>query len=287
MAGPRIANVSETARWLAAYRSAESARADALFRDRFAERFAHVAGSPIVASAPLRLRNGWPIVVRTKLIDDLVLGAVAEGCDCVVNLAAGFDTRPYRLALPATLAWNEADLPDIVAEKERALAAERPDCRLTRTTVDVADAAQRAAFLSRSTAAARRALVITEGLLVYLDDAVVRALAADLAAQAAVHWWVLDLASPTIADVIRRGMGEDIAEVPLRFAPPDGVGFFEALGWRTADVHSLFGAAVRFRRVPFFVPAVPLAEADPRGPGSQSWAGVVRLVRAGCASSAL
>ena len=37
-------------------------------------------------------------------------------------------------------------------------------------------------------------LVITEGLLVYLDEAQVRSLAMDLRNQAGIRWWLLDLA---------------------------------------------------------------------------------------------
>jgi hypothetical protein len=44
MPEPLISNVSDTARWMAAYRAAESARHDALFTDPFAERFAGARG---------------------------------------------------------------------------------------------------------------------------------------------------------------------------------------------------------------------------------------------------
>jgi O-methyltransferase involved in polyketide biosynthesis len=50
------------------------------------------------------------MVTRTKLMDDLIDASVAEGCDRVISLAAGFDTRPYRMALPGSLEWIEADL---------------------------------------------------------------------------------------------------------------------------------------------------------------------------------
>jgi O-methyltransferase involved in polyketide biosynthesis len=33
----------------------------------------------------------------------------------VVNLAAGLDTRPYRMALPAARQWIEVDLPSILS----------------------------------------------------------------------------------------------------------------------------------------------------------------------------
>ena len=34
------------------------------------------------------------------------------------NLAAGLDTRPYRMDLPPSLRWIEVDLPDILDYKE-------------------------------------------------------------------------------------------------------------------------------------------------------------------------
>src|SRR5256885_6123414 len=36
---------------------------------------------------------------------------IEQGTDMVVNLAAGLDARPYRMALPASLQWIEVDLP--------------------------------------------------------------------------------------------------------------------------------------------------------------------------------
>ena len=114
-----IASVSDTARWVAIYRAAESARPDALFDDPYAARLAGARGAAIAARAPRQMLGGWQVVARTVAIDDLVRTAVAEGCDRVLCLAAGLDMRPYRLALPASLTWIEADLPVVIEEKER------------------------------------------------------------------------------------------------------------------------------------------------------------------------
>src|SRR5215468_1053015 len=122
MAEPVVPPVSDTARWVAAYRAMESARADALFKDPLADRMAGARGRAMAAGAPRLIRKGWSIITRTKLIDDLVLDTVRAGCDRVVNLAAGMDTRPYRLPLPASLQWIDADLPALLDEKERLLA---------------------------------------------------------------------------------------------------------------------------------------------------------------------
>jgi len=49
---PLISNVSDTARWIAAYRANESARPDALFHDPLADQIAGARGHAIVAAAP-------------------------------------------------------------------------------------------------------------------------------------------------------------------------------------------------------------------------------------------
>jgi len=144
MSASPVSNVSDTARWVAVYRARESARPDALFHDAFADLLAGDRGRAIAALVPRQARSGWPMVTRTKLIDDLVLEAVGAGCDCVLNLAAGLDTRPYRLELPAVLSWVELDLPALTEEKERLLESAQPRCLLRRIKVDLADVAARA-----------------------------------------------------------------------------------------------------------------------------------------------
>ncbi|HYL02491.1 MAG TPA: SAM-dependent methyltransferase [Steroidobacteraceae bacterium] len=280
MAVSPISSVSDTARWVAVYRAWESARPDALFRDPYADMLAGARGREIAALMPRQARSGWPLVARTQLIDELVRRALAEGCDCVLNLAAGLDTRPYRLELPAALHWVEADLPAILEEKERQLRAAQPRCELTRLKVDLADARARAAALADVTGRYRRILVITEGLLLYLDDSQVSDLATSLARYDGIRWWVLDLASPDLLRLLRRTMGAHLANAPMKFAPANGVAYFEALGWRVAEVHSILRAAARFGRLPWFLRLLTLLpEPDPRQLGRARWNGVVRLER--------
>ena len=275
-----VSNVSDTARWVAVYRSWESARRDALFHDPYADFLAGERGRAIAALMPRQARNGWPIISRTKLIDDFVYAVIARGCDCVVNLAAGFDTRPYRLELPASLQWVEADLPDLIEEKEQLLAAAQPRCQLRRVKVDLADSAARVAMLRDAVGSSTRALVITEGLLVYLDEAQVSALTADLAAQAGIRRWILDLVSPGVLEMMRKGMGTHLANAPMKFAPPSGVAYFEAFSWEVAEVRSIFHAAARHRRLPLLMRLFALLpEPDPRKLGRSPWSGVVLLER--------
>ncbi len=276
-----IASVSDTARWAAIYRADESARADALFDDPYAARLAGARGVAIAARAPRQMLGGWQVVARTVAIDGLVRSAVAEGCDRVLCLAAGLDMRPYRLALPASLTWIEADLPAVIEEKQRILVGEAATCRVTRESVDLADPSARGAFLDRALAGAARALIITEGLLTYLDDAVVEALVHDLA-RPEVKGWVFDILSPATRNMVMKATSGDLANAPMRFAPPNGVGYFEALGWRPVDIVSVFVEAARLGRLPWFLrllARLPLPQPDPRRLGGAHWSAVARCER--------
>jgi methyltransferase (TIGR00027 family) len=276
-----ISNVSDTARWVAVYRARESARPDALFHDPFAQVLAGERGQAIAALMPRQARNGWPLIARTKLMDDLILATIAQGCDCVVNLAAGFDTRPFRLEVPSSLLWIEADLPALTEEKEQLLKEAEPRCQLRRIKVDLADSAARVAMLKDAVGQSRNVLVITEGLLVYLDEAQVRSLAMDLIAQAGIRWWMLDLASPALLKLMEKGMGSQLANAPMKFGPANGIAFFESLGWRAAHVQSIMRAALRFRRLPWTLKLFGLLpEPNARSPGRTPWSAVVQLGRA-------
>lgn len=273
-----VRNVSDTARWVATYRARESARKDALFSDPLAERLAGERGPAIAAVASPH--SEWALITRTKVIDDLVGELVAEGADLVLNLAAGFDTRPYRLALPEGLRWVEADLPELVEEKNALLTNERPRCRLERVAVDLSDAAARAAFLEHYTEGARRAVVVTEGLVIYLTPNAVAELGRALLGCSAIQSWVLDFNSPRIQAEALKVMGKTLANAPWKFAPANGLAFFEDLGWKPRVARSLFREGARLKRVPFLMrPFALLPEPNPRDLRNGRWSAVARFDR--------
>ncbi|WP_063047636.1 class I SAM-dependent methyltransferase [Nocardia pseudovaccinii] len=275
-----VTNVSDTARWVAAFRAAESARPDALFHDPLADRVAGERGHAIAAHTPRLMLNGWNLVTRTKLIDDLILKTIAEGCDRVINMAAGMDTRPYRLDLPAEFPWIEADLPELVAEKNELLNGESPRCALTRTPVDLADPEARGQFLDKALEGAQRALVLTEGLIYYLSDDDVTGLAAALA-RPEIAWWALDVNNQAIVKRMSKATTKLLANAPWQFGPVDPLGFFADLGWTADEVEPLASAAHRFKRMPWFMkPTTLFPQPDPRKPienSWQPWSSVVRL----------
>jgi methyltransferase (TIGR00027 family) len=279
MSGPAhfITHVSDTARWTALHRATESARADALFSDPLAERLAGERGRAIVDRLPRTTRNGWWLVARTKIIDEVISEAIADGCDRVLNLAAGLDTRPYRLDLPSDFTWVEADLPGLLAEKAQLLSDQVPRCHLTRTAVDLADPNARGSFFNDALDGATKALVLTEGLLMYLDDRDVVSLSAAIK-RPEVAWWMLDFAGAGLKKLMNKKMGGMLQNAPFKFAPDNGLAYFEDLGWRTIEVESLMLAANRFRRLPMLMrPATWLPQPDPRHPGRRAWSAVARL----------
>ncbi|WP_428341513.1 class I SAM-dependent methyltransferase [Mycobacterium sp.] len=275
-----VSTVSDTARWIAAYRAIESARPDALFHDQLADRLAGERGHAIAAAAP---PISWALVARTKVIDDLIMAAISDGCDRVLNLAAGLDTRPYRLDLPPDLTWIEADLPALLTEKERLLAGQTPRCRLSRQAVDLADTADREAFLIAALAGAKKALVLTEGLLMYLPERNVSALSAAFT-RPEIGWWVFDLWGAGLRKWMDKKTKAMMQNAPFTFAPRNGVAHFENLGWTTVDVKSLLNAADRFHRLPLgFRFLARLPQPDPRKPGNTRWNAVVSLTHSAAA----
>jgi methyltransferase (TIGR00027 family) len=275
--GHSITHVSDTARWTALHRATESARPDALFSDPLAERLAGQHGRAIVANVPRRNRSGWWLVARTKLIDDAIAEAIADGCDRVLNLAAGLDTRPYRLDLPPDLLWIEADLPQLLAEKTELLADQKPVCRLTRKAVDLIDPVARRAFFNEALDGASKALVLTEGLLMYLEDRDVVALS-EAIKRPEVAWWMVNFTGPELKKTMNDRIAGIRQNAPFKFAPENGIAFFERLGWRTLEVESLLVAAHRFRRLPILMrPAAWLPQPDPRHPRGRPFSAVALL----------
>ena len=245
-----LKSVSDTALLVAHHRAMESARADALFRDPYAQRLAGDRGEEIARRLRWGKRTAWSTITRTVLLDEIVLRLAGEGVDTVLNLAAGLDARPYRLAFPASLRWVEMDFPAMTAAKAELLAGDTPRCKLERVGVDLADVVQRNQALADLAGGMKKALVMTEGLLVYLNRTIVTELARDLYQQPAMQYWVTDLASPVILRRMQKWWGKQMkaANAWMDFAPPEGTKFFEPLGWREVEFHDLFLNSLRLNR---------------------------------------
>ncbi|WP_394823642.1 class I SAM-dependent methyltransferase [Pendulispora albinea] len=252
--GAPLGDVSDTARWVAYFRALESERRDALFRDPHARRLAGERGRAIA----MRLRKGplaWSLAVRTRVFDELIVDAVrTKGVRTVVNLGAGLDTRPYRLALPSNLRWIEVELPDLLQFKQDALAGERSVCAVERVPLDLGDRAARNALFEGIGRSDPRAYLVTEGLLVYLDEMEVASLAGDLARAFPDGSWLLENVAPFVLARQRRRWNEPLraARAEMKFAPAEGLAFFARHGWAPRTTKSLLDEAERLgREMPF------------------------------------
>jgi len=272
-----VRNISDTAMWAAAYRARETERPGALFRDPFAKRLAGPRGQQIADK--LTFKDSWAWVTRTYLFDRFIAAEVAAGADMVVNLAAGLDARPYRMALPEGLAWVEVDLPDLLAYKEETLRSEKPACSLERIRLDLADRGARQTVFERLGRRAKRGLVVSEGLMIYLTADEAGALADDLAAAPGFRRWALDLVSPGLLKMLRKKMGADLdrAGAPLKFGPPEGPGFFGPHGWKPVEVASLARTADGLDLLSVWMRILAKLPESNGTQGSRPWGGVCLL----------
>jgi methyltransferase (TIGR00027 family) len=253
MDDPPIRDVSDTAFWIAHLRAMENERPDALFRDPFAARLAGERGRRIAASLPGKRLIAWSVALRTRIIDDFIRMAVAEGTDTVLNIGAGLDARPYRMDLPASLRWIEADYPRITEYKETLLAGEAPVCALERVRIDLADRPARRALFASVDASTGRMLVLAEGVLPYLSVEEGAALAEDVRAMRRACCWVVDYFSQASMKY-RRGsaMARGMRNAPFRFDPGDLFRFFREHGWQAREVRYFVEESEKLRRTPAF-----------------------------------
>jgi len=114
------------------------------------------------------------VVVRTKFYDDYLLTAASDGIRQVALLAAGLDTRAFRLPWPVGTTVYEVDLPDMIAFKDEVLSHTdgTPTCHRVAIAADLT-ADWPAALVGAGFDPALPTAWLVEGLLVYLthDDA--------------------------------------------------------------------------------------------------------------------
>jgi O-methyltransferase involved in polyketide biosynthesis len=164
--------------------------------------------------------------------------------------------------------------------KEEILGQEKPRCALERVRLDLADVAGRRALFQKLGSSARKILVITEGLLVYLTRDEVVALGRDLAAQASFRDWAIDLCSPGLLKTLQKNLAAlSEAGSPLKFGPEEGPGFFLPSGWKPVEVYSMLKTAARIKRLPFFLRLMSLLPESNGRQGSRPWGAVCHLTR--------
>ena len=247
-----LKDVTDTAFWVATYRAVESERSDAIFRDPFARLLVGDRGQKISDSmGKISRYTEWSVVSRTVIIDRFIEKAVKEGVDAIINLGTGLDTRPYRMNLPASLEWVEADYPKIIAHKSLILKGEKPRCKLTRFEVDLADSEKRRAFLDGVVPHAKKVLVLTEGVIPYLSPEQVTELANDLFARPRFAYWITEYFHKKVYRYLKATVRTlSMKNAPFKFYPDDWYGFFRSLNWVEKETRYSGEVALEFKRKP-------------------------------------
>jgi len=185
---------STTAEYVALFRALESARgSDRLFQDRLACRLLAHRYRWLVELALLPLVGrgvswcidwGWPgsrssAVVRTRVIDDAVVAALADGVAQLLVLGAGLDSRAWRLPGVERARAFEVDHPSTQAEKRHRVGATGVDPGVTFVSIDLVGGGLTNALMEAGFDPTTRSVVVWEGVTNYLDEASVdRTLAA-------------------------------------------------------------------------------------------------------------
>lgn len=175
-------SVGSTALFVAAARALEAKKSDPLAVDPYAEVFCRAAGGDWAAlvaggSPDHELRSadfGQHFVnfqgARTRYFDDYFHRATSAGVRQVVILAAGLDSRAYRLAWPDTTVVYELDQPQVLAFKSYVLSQRGVQPRAVRREVAVDLRADwPAALREAGFDPAQPSAWIAEGLLIYLQ----------------------------------------------------------------------------------------------------------------------
>ena len=270
----QMSPVGATSRWIAAARALETETDTPLFSDPYARALAGDEGFVLLAEmrramGPTAGTAGPDLYLslRTRFLDDALLNVVRErAITQVVLLAAGMDTRAFRLPWPDGVVVYELDRDDVFNSKESVLARSGATPACDRRVIRV-DLAQDwiPGLLAAGFEPSRPAAFLVEGLLMYLQpDAADRVVQGITSIAADESWIGLDavntemLQSPYTAAYMKK-LGE--LGAPWHFAMPEPELYFARHRWKATvvtpgDPEANYGRWV-FPTVPRSVPGIP------------------------------
>ncbi|MDH6243307.1 class I SAM-dependent methyltransferase [Mycobacterium sp. OTB74] len=247
-------SVGSTALMVAAARALEAAKPDPLAVDPYAELFARAVGGQwadvLDGKAPEhRLAApefGPPFInfqgSRTRYFDAYFANAAASGVRQVVLLAAGLDSRAFRLDWPAGSVLFELDQPQVLEFKREVLARKgaQPKAERREIAVDLRDDWQ-SALIAAGFRPDRPSAWIAEGLLIYLPASAQEQLFTGIDKLASPGSWVaVEEGAPMPAEVFAAKRAQERASGPgdvffnliynEQIAP--AADWFGAHGWR-------------------------------------------------------
>lgn len=240
--------VSTTAYYCAGVRMLDAQRPDSLLNDVYAERFMGEEGKQVFEQfRHLAVPIGGH-QVRCRLIDDLVRAKLTADPNIrVVLVGAGFDSRAFRLKGGR---WVEIDEQAVIDRKEVVAAAASCPNPLERVPINFAR--DRLADKLARYATSEPAVVICEGVTMYMEPEQKDATAETLQAAFPRHWLFADLMTREFAQRYGRGMSEVLASIGTGFRglESEPIGRFERHGYRRRSAVSIVATALALKRSP-------------------------------------
>jgi O-methyltransferase involved in polyketide biosynthesis len=133
--------------------------------------------------------NQFLVALRAKQLDIWVDQFLRRHPDAVVlHLGCGLDSRAFRLEVPSGVSWFDVDVPEVIALRQR-LYTERPNYTMVGSSVT------EPSWLDQIPAG-RPALIVAEGLIMYLTEREIRDLLKRLTDRFDTGELLADLLSP-------------------------------------------------------------------------------------------
>jgi methyltransferase (TIGR00027 family) len=179
------------------------------------------------------------ITIRTRFFDDFF--QQLDGARQIVLVAAGLDTRAYRLDWPAGTRLFELDRPEVLRAKQELLdgLGARPRCERITAGVDLAEPWGKA-LTGAGFEPAARSVWLAEGLFPYLDEAAALGVIAQISALATAG-------SRLATDIVGKSFLESPwtqphleamkrENAPWQWGTDDPEGLLAAHGWQATAV---------------------------------------------------
>ena len=165
--------VAKTSLLTAAMRAVETRRSESegrLFSDPYAEVLAGAEGFTLLADAIAASGEQPAIAIRTAFIDSKIESALKEGIRQFVFLAAGMDSRAYRMTFPLGTKIFELDRKEVFQYKQEKLLKSEPKCERITLDVDLAKNEWKNQLIETGFEFNKPTLWLVEGLLMYLKE---------------------------------------------------------------------------------------------------------------------
>lgn len=242
MSENKMNGVAMTSLLVAAMRAAETNRSDSegrLFSDPFAEALAGDEGMKLRQRAIDVVGDQPAIAVRTAFMDEKFNKAINEGARQIVIVAAGMDSRAYRLNFPEGTKVFELDQPEVLKYKSDKLSGAKPHCQHKTIEVDLREEWPKKLMEAGFNPGART-LWSVEGLLMYLSEEEVITLIKRINTLASTNDVMLfDIFTRDLLEApYMEKQLEFLAKLgaPWKFGTNDPESFMKKLGWSVSMI---------------------------------------------------